>query len=185
MALEHAHQRPPDVSRAAERLRRPHARALLAVKRASDILLASLLLLALVPVAALLALLLAFGRTGWLESRERVGRDGRTLRLWRFHRPPGALGRGLERIGAREIPVLVTVAAGKLSFVGPRVLLPGAPALGPRSLMAPGLLGPAQRGGAGSDSAAALDDAYVEEWTLLGDAKLLLGIGRGPLPARR
>jgi lipopolysaccharide/colanic/teichoic acid biosynthesis glycosyltransferase len=185
MALEHAQERPRDVSRAAERLRRPHARAQLAVKRTFDVLVALLLLVALTPLTMLIVVSLPFGREGWLESRARLGRDGRTVMLRRFRRPPGALGRGLELIGAREVPVLVAVAAGRMSFVGPRALVPGTPALGARSLMAPGLLGPAQRRAADGASAAALDDAYVEEWTLLGDAKLLLGMGRGPLTVRR
>jgi lipopolysaccharide/colanic/teichoic acid biosynthesis glycosyltransferase len=185
MALEHAQERPPDVSRAAERLRQPHARVRLLVKRTFDVLLALVLLVALAPLAALIVLLLLFGRVGWLESRARLGRDGRTLRLWRFRRPPGALGRRLESIGARDVPLLLTVAAGRMSFVGPRALAPGTPARGARSLMAPGLLGPAQRRAVDGASATALDDAYVEEWTLVGDAKLLLGVGRGPMPVRR
>src|SRR5262249_30341374 len=111
MALEHAQHRPPDVSRAAERLRRPRTRASLLVKRLFDLLAALLLLVARVPVVLLTAVLLLFKGDGWLETRARLGRDGRLLRLRRFRRPPGALGGMLERIGAREVPVLLSVVS--------------------------------------------------------------------------
>jgi lipopolysaccharide/colanic/teichoic acid biosynthesis glycosyltransferase len=186
MALEHAQHRPPDVSRAAERLRRPRVRAALLLKRAFDLLAALLLLIVLVPVVVLTAVLLLFTGEGWLETRGRLGRDGRLLRLRRFRRPPGAPGRMLERIGAREVPVLLSVATGRLSFVGPRPRPMGTPPRGARTLMAPGLLGPAQRWASDADTADELDDAYVEEWTLLGDAKLLFCTRcRPPLAVRR
>jgi lipopolysaccharide/colanic/teichoic acid biosynthesis glycosyltransferase len=77
----------------------------------------------------------------------------------------------------RELPLLIAVLRGRLSFVGPRALPPGTGAghTGPRRLMAPGLMGPAQRACGASDDADALDDAYVEHWTLRGDARMLFG----------
>ena len=47
----------------------------------------------------------------------------------------------------RPATLLLSVVAGRLSFVGPRALPPGTGAryIGPRRLMAPGLIGPAQR----------------------------------------
>jgi lipopolysaccharide/colanic/teichoic acid biosynthesis glycosyltransferase len=67
------------------------------------------------------------------------------------------------------------VLRGRLSFVGPRALPAGTGAghTGPRRLMAPGLIGPAQRSCAGSETD--LDDAYVERWTLWMDVRLLAG----------
>ena len=108
----------------------------------------------------------------------RLGRHGRPVVLTRFRElPGGAFGRALERIGARELPLLFAVLRGRLSFVGPRALPPGTGSghTGPRRLMAPGLTGPgaARRATAAAD--AALDDAYVESWTLWGDARLLVG----------
>jgi lipopolysaccharide/colanic/teichoic acid biosynthesis glycosyltransferase len=184
--MERAKERPPDVERAAERLRRPRARARLAVKRALDLVTALAMLAALAPMLVLVTLLLLGGGQGWLEPRERVGRDGSALRLWRFRRPPGTLGAALERIGARELPLLFAVAGGRLSFVGPRALPRDEGVGGPRRLMAPGLVGPAQRWGTDAESAARLDDAYVEEWSLAGDFKLLFSLGRRrALPVRR
>jgi lipopolysaccharide/colanic/teichoic acid biosynthesis glycosyltransferase len=184
--MERTGQRPPDVARAAERLQRPRARFSLALKRGFDVAVALAMLVALVPLIAVVALLLLAGQARWLEPRDRLGRDGRTVRLWRFRRPPGTLGRALERIGAREVPVLVAVAGGGMSLVGPRALAPDAGSDGPRGLMAPGLIGPAQRWATNAATAAELDDAYVEAWSLLGDFKLLLGVcGGRPAPVGR
>jgi lipopolysaccharide/colanic/teichoic acid biosynthesis glycosyltransferase len=185
LAMERAQERPPDVSGAAERLLRPRARFRLAAKRAFDVTLALAMLVALLPLIVLAAALLV-GRGGWLERRERLGRDGRLLRLWRLRPLPGAVGRALERGGVRELPLLLSVIGGGLSFVGPRALPPDERDFGPRRLMAPGLIGPAQRWASDAASAAELDDAYVEEWSLRGDLRLLTSLRRRPpLAVRR
>ena len=180
--MERRLDRTPDVERAAARLGRPHARLALATKRALDVLLACAMLVALVPLFAAVLLLLAFAGDGWLELRVRLGRHGRPVVLSRFRElPGGAFGRTLERLGARELPLLYAVARGRLSFVGPRVLAPGTGAghTGPQRLMTPGLTGPAQRGCSGATDNE-LDDAYVEGWTLRNDVLMLAG--RCPRP---
>ena len=127
------------------------------------------MLVALLPLVLVTAVMLAFMDTGMIERRTRVGRDGRLLVLTRFQALPTCLlGRCLERAGMREVPLLLEVLRGRLSFVGPRLTKPGTDYTGPRRLMAPGLIGP----GPG------LDDQYVEQWTLLGDLRLL--VGRAP-----
>jgi lipopolysaccharide/colanic/teichoic acid biosynthesis glycosyltransferase len=170
----------PDVEQAARRLGRPRARGALLAKRALDVALAGTMLVALVPVLALVAILLGGAGGGWLEPRMRLGRDGRPIRLYRFRALPGGLGRALERLGARDAPLLLSVLCGRLSFVGPRPLPPGTDSghTGPRRLMAPGLTGPAQRCGHDEPSARELDDAYVAEWSLWGDVRLLTGLER-------
>jgi lipopolysaccharide/colanic/teichoic acid biosynthesis glycosyltransferase len=187
MAMERAQKRPPDVARAAERLHRPHARLRLAAKRCLDLALALAMLLALVPLVVLAALLLLLDREGWVERRDRLGRDGLPLGLWRFRPLPGRLGRSLERLGVRELPLLFSVVVGRLSFVGPRALPPEtADHPGPRRLMTPGLIGPAQRWATDPDSASELDDAYVQQWSLRGDLRLLTCVRcRPPVAARR
>jgi lipopolysaccharide/colanic/teichoic acid biosynthesis glycosyltransferase len=164
----------PDVEQAAQRLRRPLTRAALAAKRALDVLLATAMLVALLPLLVLVSLLLAFAGDGrWLERGTRLGRDGEPIRLLRFAPLPGGLGPALERLGARELPLLLCVLTGRLSFVGPRALPAGTGYghTGPRRLMAPGLIGPAVTDG---QCAGTLDDAYVTEWTLHGDLRRLL-----------
>jgi lipopolysaccharide/colanic/teichoic acid biosynthesis glycosyltransferase len=160
----------------------------LAAKRALDLVLALAMISALTPFVLLAAALLLTDDERWIEHRVRLGRDGRALRLWRFRPLPGRLGRALERIGVRELPLLALVVAGRLSFVGPRALpleSDGGYA-GPRQLMTPGLIGPAQRWATGPDSASELDDAYVEAWSLIGDLRLLTyGHRRRPLAVRR
>jgi lipopolysaccharide/colanic/teichoic acid biosynthesis glycosyltransferase len=188
MAMERAQERPPDVVGAAERLQASHARARLAAKRVLDLVLALAMLAALLPLTLVAALLLLTEDDGWLERRERLGRAGRPLRLWRFRPLPGSFGRALERVGVREVPMLVAVVAGRLSFVGPRALPPGADAShgSPRRLMAPGLIGPAQRWAKDADTASELDDAYVREWSLLGDLRILTCVRcRPPVAVRR
>jgi lipopolysaccharide/colanic/teichoic acid biosynthesis glycosyltransferase len=181
-AMERRLDRSPDVERAAARLARPHARLALATKRAIDLVFACAMLVALIPVFVVVLLLLAFAGEGLLELRVRLGRHGRPVVLSRFRElPGGAVGRALERIGAREVPLLYAVARGRLSFVGPRVLAPGTGSghTGPRRLMTPGLTGPAQRGCLGATDNE-LDDAYVEGWTLWNDVLMLTG--RCPRP---
>jgi lipopolysaccharide/colanic/teichoic acid biosynthesis glycosyltransferase len=184
VAMERAQERPPDVIGAAERLLRPHARFRLGAKRTFDLALALVLLVALVPLILLVTVLL-LGRGGWLERRERLGRDGRALRLWRFRPLPGGVGRGLERAGVRELPLLLSVIGGGLSFVGPRALAPEEREFGSRRLMAPGLIGPAQLWATDPTTASELDDAYVEEWSLRGDLRLLTSSRRRPPVAVR
>jgi lipopolysaccharide/colanic/teichoic acid biosynthesis glycosyltransferase len=169
--------RSPDVEQAAARLRRPRVRAALAAKRALDVLLAVAMLVALLPVFLLVGVLLAgAGEPRWLERKVRLGRGGEPVPLLRFPALPGGLGRALERLGARELPLLLCVITGRLSFVGPRPLPPGTGAghAGPRRLMAPGLIGPAQRRGEDGHGDGELDDAYVADWTLRGDLRMLV-----------
>jgi lipopolysaccharide/colanic/teichoic acid biosynthesis glycosyltransferase len=182
--MERAQERPTDVIGAAERLLRPRARVRLGAKRAFDFALALVLLVALLPLILLVAVLL-LGRDGWLERRERLGRDGRPLRLWRFRPLPGGVGRALERAGVRELPLLLSVIGGGLSFVGPRALALDERDFGPRRLMVPGLIGPAQRWATDAVTAAELDDAYVQEWSLRGDLRLLTSSRRRPPVAVR
>ena len=176
-AMERRQDRSPDVERAARRLSRPRARAALVAKRALDIWLSVVMLVALLPLFAVVLTLLAFAGEGYLERRPRLGRQGKRVMISRFHPlPGGGFGRALEKLGARELPLLWAVLRGRLSFVGPRMVAPSNSSghTGPRRLMAPGLTGPAQRGcngGAEPD----LDDAYVERWTLWIDACLMAG----------
>ncbi|MDR9392571.1 MAG: sugar transferase [Trueperaceae bacterium] len=112
-------------------------------KRAFDLIVASLGLLALWPIVltAWIAATASTGENGWFVQR-RVGRDGRTFDVYKLRTmrsPPGGgttvTARGDARItpvGARlrawkldELPQLVNVVKGDMSFVGPRPDVPG------------------------------------------------------------
>ena len=110
-----------------------------AVKRAIDILLASLLLLMLAPVMVLVALCIKLESRGpALFIQTRNGFNGRPFRIYKFRTmsvlEDGAvirqatkndprvtqLGRVLRRTNLDELPQLFNVLAGDMSLVGPR-----------------------------------------------------------------
>ena len=108
-----------------------------ALKRALDVAVAALLLLLMLPVLALVALAVLLESPGPLFYRaERVGRNGRPLRMLKFRKmPPDARGprvtvagdRRLTHVGALltrtrldELPQLWHVLRGEMSIVGPR-----------------------------------------------------------------
>ena len=72
-AMERKQDRSPDVERAAARLTRPRARLALVTKRAFDVVLAAVMLVAVLPLFVVVFLLLAFAGEGWLELRVRLG----------------------------------------------------------------------------------------------------------------
>ncbi len=187
------------------------ASARLAVKRALDVLGAGLLLLALAPAMAAIALAVRLTSRGpALFAQMRVGYGCRPFRMLKFRsmvaeaerletvlaRGSGRtflklkddprvtpLGRWLRKYSLDELPQLINVLKGEMSLVGPRPLLLSDLERFPRQhqerrfAMPPGLTGLWQVSGRSDlDDAerVRLDLAYVEGWSLLLDAKLLL-----------
>jgi len=124
-------------------------------KRAMDITLAGLALLVLAPVFAVIAVLIRLDSEGTaLFAQERVGRDGRVFRIYKFRSMNSAapdqlaalmarnegsgalfkmkddprvtrLGRVLRKYSLDELPQFWNVLTGDMSLVGPRPPLPG------------------------------------------------------------
>ena len=164
-------------------------------KRAVDIVFAVVLLVILIPslVVLALAVLIAGGRP-ILFRQDRVGKDGRVFRMFKFRtfpvnhvddvhsRPlsdcPSALGRALRRTSLDELPQLWNVLRGDMSFVGPRPERPHfasrltgqVPRYGDRHRMRGGITGLAQTNGYWGQTNIAerirLDNDYIDNWSV-------------------
>lgn len=169
-----------------------------AIKRALDLLVALVLLLALLPVMIAIALLVKFSSPGPVFFvQERAGRHGRTYHMRKFrtmvsgaHQGAGvhrddpritAVGRWLRRSSLDELPQLWHVLVGEMSLVGPRsaplhVVARMRPGERRRMLVRPGLTGWAQvtvRNSVPWSERIKLDLWYVENWSLWLDLKIL------------
>ena len=177
----------------------PRQRALAQrVKRAGDVVGASVLLLGTAPahLAAALTVRFALGRPV-LFKQTRVGRNGqlfdiiklRTMRtetdaagsLLSDEKRLTAVGRVLRSLSLDELPQLWNILRGDMSLVGPRPLLVEylplySPEQARRHQVAPGMTGWAVVNGRNSTSwpeRFALDSWYVDHWSLRLDVEIL------------
>ena len=170
------------------------------VKRAMDVVIASVTLVVLAPVLAAVAVAIKLESGSPVVFRQvRVGRPGRWFVMYKFRtmvagpdRGAVAVGKedpGLTRLGywlrafsLDELPQLVNVLRGEMSVVGPRPLLPeqGAATAGRyrrRLDMLPGMTNlPAIRGRntLSFRERMGLDVWYVTHWSLMLDCWILL-----------
>jgi lipopolysaccharide/colanic/teichoic acid biosynthesis glycosyltransferase len=113
------------------------------VKRCCDIVASFFLLIGCLPLFAILAILIKIDSIGPVFFRHlRVGKDGKSFMLWKFRSmkvnvssyelsPTSAvdmrltrLGRLIRRLSLDELPQLINVFRGEMSFVGPRPEMP-------------------------------------------------------------
>ena len=167
------------------------------VKRAIDLVGSAVLVITLSPLFLLVGLLVAadvgLPLVFW---QQRPGFRGRPFKLYKFRTMADAhgsdgqrksedervsvVGDFLRRSRLDELPQLLNILKGEMSFVGPRPLLPVDQPIDSRSrlLVRPGLTGWAQiKGGRQISPAdkAALDVWYVRNVSLALDLKILLG----------
>jgi lipopolysaccharide/colanic/teichoic acid biosynthesis glycosyltransferase len=166
------------------------------LKRTLDIFGALALLVMFAPVMVWIGVLVAFDvGLPVMFWQQRPGLGGRPFRLYKFRTMKAAydnagrrrsddervsaIGTLLRRTRLDELPQLVSILRGQMSFVGPRPLLPvdQPAAYAARLLVRPGLTGWAQvKGGrtiAAADKAA-LDVWYVRNMSLALDLKIAL-----------
>jgi lipopolysaccharide/colanic/teichoic acid biosynthesis glycosyltransferase len=167
------------------------------VKRAIDVVASTMAVILLAPVFVLVGLVVAadvgLPVVFW---QQRPGLRGRPFRLYKFrtmgdaHDADGqrkseekrvsAVGNFLRRARLDELPQLLNILKGDMSFVGPRPLLPVDQPIDRAARLAvrPGLTGWAQiKGGrqiSPSDKAA-LDEWYVRNMSLALDLEIILG----------
>ena len=167
------------------------------VKRAIDMAGSAALLLVLAPFFLLVGLLVA-ADVGWplVFWQQRPGLGGRPFKLYKFRTMAdaydsngqrisdnarvSAVGAFLRRSRLDELPQLLNILKGEMSFVGPRPLLPVDQPIDSRSrlLVRPGLTGWAQiKGGRHISPAdkAALDVWYVRNMSFTLDIKIVFG----------
>ncbi|MDP9165185.1 MAG: sugar transferase [Actinomycetota bacterium] len=163
------------------------------VKASVDRFFAAVLLALLCPVLVVAAVLIRLGGDGpVVVRRRRLGPEGSSFdQLWlRTRRAPPSPGAGgphqrwtdqpmtpvgavLDRLLIDDLPQLLNILRGEMSFVGPRPMSPGLrqndTVAKRRMLVRPGLTGLAQVSGRTDTSAAEsfrLDQQYVDNWSI-------------------
>ncbi len=165
-----------------------------AVKRAADLIFASVLSALLIPLLAVVCVAVTFSRPGGgpFYAHERVGRGGKAFRIFKFRTMDAEgivtrTGAFLRRSGLDELPQLWNIIRGDMSFVGPRPLDVEETAMHSARSEAgvysvrPGLTGLAQikgRDALPDSEKLAYDIEYVEKTSPATDAGIILATVR-------
>ncbi|HLG91370.1 MAG TPA: sugar transferase [Acidimicrobiales bacterium] len=173
------------------------------VKRAFDVVVAGLALVALSPVYLAVALAVRLSSPGPVYHRQRrTGQRGEVIEVLKFRsmlvnedadtkwsvdgdERVTRVGRFIRRFSLDELPQLINVLRGEMSLVGPRPERPffvnrfaaEIPRYGDRHRVPVGLTGLAQvhglRGDTPVEERARFDNSYIENWSLWWDISIL------------
>jgi lipopolysaccharide/colanic/teichoic acid biosynthesis glycosyltransferase len=189
-------QSAPQIAHVRRELAESTSRPIWKLKRVLDILLSAVVMIAIAPIAAVVAILVLIDVGHPLVFwQQRVGRLGLSLHVYKFrtmkapfdkHGHPipedqrlSWIGRFLRATRLDEIPQLWNIFTGSMSVVGPRPLLPVDQPKGfsVRLRVTPGLTGLAQIYGGKNitvEEKDALDELYVKNNSLLLELKIML-----------
>lgn len=168
------------------------------VKPGFDFMLAAVSLIMTLPICILIAVsILVADGLPILFIQDRVGKGGRIFSIVKFKtislkngvQQPTSFGTFLRRTGLDEIPQLLNILVGHMSFVGPRPLLPEylnryTTEQRRRHEVKPGMTGLAQVNGRNAipwEKRFKYDVKYVEQQSLWLDLKVLLKTPRSLL----
>ncbi len=184
------------------------------IKRAFDLMAASLLLILLLPLLAVCAIGVKLSSPGpVLFKQERVGRNKKLFQMYKFRsmRQSGEedtawtrrsdsrktrFGALMRRLSIDELPQLFNVLRGEMSLVGPRPEIPyyvdrfkeSVPLYMVKHQVRPGMTGWAQVNGWRGDTDIATriryDVWYIENWSIRLDIKILLMTALGGFVSR-
>lgn len=170
------------------------------IKRIMDLSVALVLLAVLSPLMALSAILIAAGNDGpILFKQKRPGKNGKIFTVYKFRTMSTKLydesgrelsdfermtkvGRLLRKTSVDELPQLLNIIKGDMSFIGPRPLLTEylelySPEQMRRHDVLPGISGWAQVNGRNTltwDEKFAYDIYYVDHYSFLMDMKIFI-----------
>jgi len=192
---------------------RPLTAVQVALKRAEDLILSGLILLLALPVFVVVAVAIKLDSAGpILFGQWREGYHNKVFKVWKFRtmyhaaRDEGAsqqtarrdrrvtrVGRLLRRLSLDELPQLINVIRGEMSFIGPRPHALGMTSVGlpmtqvleeyaARHRLKPGITGWAQVNGCRGEidsheklrRRVSLDCYYIDHWSLSLDFQILL-----------
>lgn len=165
-------------------------------KRFLDIILALILIVATLPVTCIVALLIKLESSGPVFfTQERTGLNGRIFRMRKFRSmtygnnvrdlskgdEPTRIGKIIRSLSLDEIPQLINVIRGEMSFIGPRPWIPEyfkhmTKKQRQRAKVRPGITGLAQAYGRNSltiHEKLAYDLEYVKDISLKEDVKII------------
>lgn len=180
-----------------EKLHTVHFYTYFVIKRILDFTLAFLLLVGLSPVLLIVAIIIKIDSPGPVFFRqERVGRNGKIFKIFKFRSMVSnndmrdsscsdkytRVGKTLRRFSIDELPQLINVLVGQMSFVGPRPWVMeywtnmNDEERG-RGKVLPGITGLAQakgRNGISIFQKIGYDLTYVNNYSFLQDVKIIL-----------